>query len=205
MLERSLTINDKLRQFSNRYSGLTAELIALKFEIGIERLTLTMRFQSYETTSNFIRTLKVPECSTPTIPYLKSSYQYQLLCYLHDYQDPQPCMSAIAKFLQRFGLDYLNIGEGDFSNRYFSLREQDRKQVRQVIEDLFVFLYIVELYNGRTELRLSKEYVLTALEIFSDSTILYILYGILEADPAVKTGAFLKCIEMDKDVNVWMM
>lgn len=88
MLQRSLTVNEKLMLFSNRYSTLSAELLALKFEIGIERLTLTIRFQSYETTSNFIRNFKVPECAAPTVPYLKSLYQYQVLCYLHNYQDP---------------------------------------------------------------------------------------------------------------------
>lgn len=83
MLEKSMAVNDKLLSLNTRYSSLTAELLALKFEIGIERLSLTMRFQSYETTSNFISNLKVPECSAPTVPYLKSFYQYQLLCYLH--------------------------------------------------------------------------------------------------------------------------
>jgi hypothetical protein len=61
---------------------------------------------------------------------------------------------------------------------------------------------LVELFHGHTELRLTKQYVLTVLEIFSDSTIIYILYGIMEADPAIKTGAFLKCIEMDKNVSI---
>lgn len=63
-----------------------------------------------------------------------------------------------------------------------------------------VFLYLVELYHGAVQLRLSKEYILNVLEVFPDSTVLYILYGILEADPSRKTGAFLKCIEMDKNV-----
>ena len=133
MLQRSLALNEKLTQFSSRYSSLSAELLALKFEIGIERLSLTMRFQSYETTSNFIRNLKVPDCATPTVPYLKSFYQYKLLCYLHDYQDPEPCMASIAQFLSRFGLDYRSVGGSEFSNHYFSLREEDHKQVKQAV------------------------------------------------------------------------
>jgi len=72
--------------------------------------------------------------------------------------------------------------------------------VKQAVEDLLVFLYLVELYRGRTELELSKHYLLSVLEIFPDSAILYIVYGILEEDPAIKTGAFLKCIEMDNNV-----
>lgn len=60
---------------------------------------------------------------------------------------------------------------------------------------------MVQLNHSRTQIQLSKEYVLKVLEILSDSPILYILYGILESDPQIKTGAFLKCIEMDKQVS----
>lgn len=42
-------------------------------------------------------------------------------------------MEAIAKFLARFNLDYLRIGESEFSNGYFNLAEEDRKQVKQAI------------------------------------------------------------------------
>ena len=59
-------------------------------------------------------------------------------------------MQAIAKFLNRFGLDYLSIGQAEFSNGYFSLKEEDRKQVKQAVEDLMVFLYLVELFHGQT-------------------------------------------------------
>jgi hypothetical protein len=81
-----------------------------------------MRFQSYETTSGFIRNMKIPECTTPTVPYLKSFYQYTLLCYLHNHEDCDRCLHAISAFLRHFGLDYNNIRSVEFSNIYFSLR-----------------------------------------------------------------------------------
>lgn len=37
------------------------------------------------------------------------------------------------------------------------------------------------------------------MELFPESPILYILYGIMESNLEKKTGAFLKCIQIDKN------
>lgn len=65
----------------------------------------------------------------------------------------------------------------------------------QAIEDLAVFMYLKE---GSV----SKKHLLRMLELFHESSLLYILYGTMEADPVLKTGAFLKCIQLDKQSSV---
>lgn len=81
-----------------------------------------MKFESYETTSKFISSLKIPECKNPSVPYMKSLYQYRLLCYIHNQTDPKACISALGDFLQHFGLDYEKPGTTEFCNAYFKLR-----------------------------------------------------------------------------------
>ena len=130
--------------------------------------------------------------------YLKCLYQLSILCYLHNKRGSQDSLNAINMFLKSFGLDFLQLNNPEFADTYYKLSGENKNMVKEAIQDLVVFSYIAKHSYKDELLKLDKEQLLSLLQLFPDSSILYIMYGVMEKDTAVKVGAFLKCLQIDQ-------
>ena len=63
---------------------------------------------------------------------------------------------------------------------------------------MVVFAYISKHSHKNEVYELNKSQIIVLLQLFPDSSILYIMYGVMEENNEMKVGAFLKCVQIDQ-------
>ncbi len=62
---------------------METEIDSLSFEVGVQRLSIMSRFESYETVEEYLRKVVIREPKYPSVNFLKGKYQFYILEYLH--------------------------------------------------------------------------------------------------------------------------
>lgn len=86
-----------------------------------------------------------------------------------------------------------------FYNRLVELKEEEKVLVKECLEDYYVLRYIQEVNGGEIGNPISAEEIMPLIQLFPQSTVFYIVYGMCVADNKLKIASFLKCIQLNRE------
>jgi hypothetical protein len=172
---------------------MEAEIDSLSFEVGVQRLSIMSRFESYETVEEYLKKVVIREPKHPSVNFLKGKYQFYILEYLHRRKDTEKIVQGIEQYLKHFGLPLDKVSSSEFENRYIELDYEQKQMVKESLEDFFVVKYISDPSG------LNEKELMPLIQLFPRSTVFYIIFGMSTSDIKLKTAAFLKCIQLDKE------
>ena len=163
-----------------------------------------MKFQSFETVEEYINAFNQEnyEVKSPSLNYFKSKYQFHILCFLHDKKyGIEKGLKTIEEFLKYFQLKPNEANSNNFYNKLVELKNEEKVLVKQCLEDYYVLKYInnfdKEVQNK--EYLISHQEMMPLIQLFPQSTVFYIVYGMCVPENKLKIASFLKCIQINRE------